>query len=165
MGGPYLAAVWPFYAFIPVLIARFVGRSRSLLAGAFCCALAISAGMRVQHARWANSFRPDPSALLEDAGSVVVDNVARGIFPRIFWHLPENKPVFAADQAYLLEHRDAWLARAGDGGLFISELSYGNTPERQQAIIELIRESYGQVAAVEGGVLGVGDAFKIGGQR
>ena len=92
---------------------------------------------------------------------IVVDNVARGILPRIFWHVPDDKLIFAANQDYLLNHQDLWLSYLNNSeSIYISELSYGNTAKQQQKMLDLISQEY-EIVPIEGGIWGVGDVFKM----
>jgi len=161
MGGPYLSAVWPFLAFVPVLALRSLARGRAAAATAFCLALAASGGARVVHARQASELAPDPSGLWRSSKRIVLDNVARGILPRVFWHVPAETLIFAAEQEYLLGHREAWLGALGAGSLYISELSYGGTEDRRARILAAIVRRFGKVQRIEGGIFGLGQVFRI----
>jgi hypothetical protein len=152
--------VWPFYAFMPVFLLRFCRKFRAPLTVFFCLGLLLFGSASVLHLNDVNNRRPDPAALLKPSDRMVVDNVARGILPRIFWHVPDDKLIFAAHQDYLLAHRDIWLSRLDSESIYISELSYGNTAEQQQKILDLISQGH-EIVPMEGGIWGLGDVFQI----
>jgi hypothetical protein len=161
MGGRYLSMAWPFCAFIPVFLLRFCRKFRALLTVFFCFGLLLFGSASVLHPNYVNNGRPDPSALLKSSDMIVVDNVARGILPRIFWHVPDDKLIFAANQDYLLNHQDLWLSYLNNSeSIYISELSYGNTGKQQQKMLDLISQEY-EIVPIEGGIWGVGDVFKM----
>lgn len=161
MGGRYLSMVWPFCAFIPVFLLRFGRKFRVLLTICFCVSLLLFGSASVLHPNYVNSRKPDPAALLKSSDVVVVDNVARGILPRIFWHVPDDKLMFAASQDYLLDHQDIWLSRLDGESVYISELSYENTATQREKILDLISQEYEEIVPIEGGIWGLGDVFKI----
>jgi hypothetical protein len=160
MGTKYLSAAWPFFAFAPVFLLRLCGKFRRVLAVSFCFVLFLFGIVSVWRSTDVTNKISNPSALLDSSDMIVVDNVRRGILPRILWHVPDNKLVFASDQVDLLDHQDAWLGRLKSKSLFVSVLSYGNTAKQQQQILNLIRHKH-NIVPTKGGIWGLGDVFEI----
>ena len=137
MGGRYLSFVWPFFAFVPGLLLRYLPRGRTFLA-LLLCVLMLGSG--IDHVRrLAASARRSPSLAEAVAGSerVVLDNLRRGVVLQVVWDLPDSKLVFAADQTGLL--RDAGrLGRAEGPWFYISIRGYGNSAKDRDAILQHI---------------------------
>lgn len=134
MGGKYLAAAWPFFAFLPVLAARSgrMAAARPLIA--VCAALlALGTAGAVRYAR-GHDGQPAPAPIVA-SDAVVVDSVARGVLNRRIWGAPAGTRVFAAPQAHLLTHLRDWLEPPAPRTVYLSELTYGNTAERQALIV------------------------------
>ena len=102
----------------------------------------------------------DQIALLGNSDMVLVDNVKRGILPGIFWHIPDDKLMFAADQRHLLDHPESWQTRLGPNSAYVSILLYGNSMPQQQQILDLIRQNH-RTIPIFGGVWGLGNVFRI----
>jgi hypothetical protein len=160
----YLAAVWPFLAFVPVLaVLRLPARARLPLAGAGgagLVALASVAALRLNTA----GAPPTPGAATTGAEAAVVDNVARGIFPRVVWELAPDTRVFAADQRFLLAHPERWTAPP-PGAVLVSELPvsdprYGNSPEQGRRVVEELRRRH-SVEATGESVRGLGRVYTV----
>jgi hypothetical protein len=160
MGPRYLSMVWPFLAFIPILVFRFVPRFKAPLMIFFCIGLLFSSILTLRNSSYVNNRSPDPSLLLKNSTLILADSTARGIFPRIFWHIPHNKLIFAASQDYLLKNPDKWLDHLQSGALYISAMGYGNSKEKQREILRLIRKNY-KVIPIEGGIWGFGEIYKL----
>ena len=144
MGFKHLSVLWPFAAFVPVLAIGALPQRARLPAGAVGGALLAAAG-----AAAALGHHPPrgPAPALERADAVLIDNVARGVLPRIVWRLPDGTRVFAADQRRLLTDRRDWLEglRRGDvvvGGLPASDPRYGNSPALARRIGAVIAERH-----------------------
>lgn len=161
MAPPYLAMVWPFLAALLVVVlgqARRAGGLPMLAALVATCAAGTHSVSRYAD-HWRR--RPGPQPFLRQARNVVVDNVARGVLPRIVWSLPDEVPVFAAPQDHLLTHPEQWQPRLGAGSVYVSDLAYGGTVERQARILELLAE-VGEPTAREGGIWRCGRVWVIG---
>lgn len=155
MGPQYLALVWPFLAFGPVLL---LVRLRPLAAPALVvvCAAATVAGTAGVQRQVARSARtPDPQRYLATAPAVVIDNVARGVLPCVVWHLADDQLVFAAPETRLVEHPDQWTTRLAPGAIYVSVTSYGNTPAGRERLLQTLSASY-DVSPLDNGVFGVG---------
>ena len=161
----YLAAVWPFAAFVPVLaLARLPTRPRAPIAAAGLAALLTCGGFSAA-ALHADEPPLDPTGLIPRADRVVVDNVARGIFPRVVGPMRPETRVYAATQRHLAAHGDEWVEELAGGGVLVSELPvsdprYGNTSAQGRRLLSLVRR---RAAVGAGGpaVAGLGRAFPV----
>jgi hypothetical protein len=155
MGAMYLAMVWPFLAFLPVVVLRELGRLRVPLLLLWCCGMAASGGISVDRlmSRW--RALPDPGPVLQAAPAVLVDNLARGVLPCVAWHVPDDRLMLAGSQTYLLNHRDAWLSRMQAGGVYVSEESYGNS-EAARAQLRRLLSRQTRLRPVTKGIFGLG---------
>jgi hypothetical protein len=160
MGAMYLSMVWPFLAFLPVLLVRARGRAGTTLTVLLCGAMLISgaAGVQRQVRHW--RMLPDPARFLGNAPAVIIDNTARGILPAIVWHVPGGCPVLAAPEAYLLEYPERWLFNLKSGTVLVSATGYGNTPADQERLLQLLAADY-EVAPLDKGVFGVGQTYLL----
>lgn len=155
MGPQYLALVWPFLAFGPVLL---VVRLRPLTTPALLllCAAATAAGTGGVERQVARSARwPDPQRPLGAAPAVMVDNVARGVLPCVTWHLADDQAVLAAPEAWLLEHTEHWTTCLAPGAIYVSVTSYGNTPAGRERLLQTLSARH-EVTPLDHGVFGVG---------
>ena len=130
MGFKHLSVVWPFAAFVPVLAIGALPRRARLPAGAAGGALLAAAGAVAALGQYPPRGAAPP---LERADAVLIDNVARGVLPRIVWRLPDDTRVFAADQRHLLTHKRDWVTRLERGDVVVQRLPasdprYGNSP-------------------------------------
>jgi Dolichyl-phosphate-mannose-protein mannosyltransferase len=140
MASKHLSAVWPFAAFVPVLALEALPRrvrAPAAVAGGAALAAAGAIALLGQPPRTA------PAPALERARGVVLDNVARGVLPRVVWRLPDDARVYAADQRHLLERPGEWVPELerGDlyvGGLPASDPRYGNSAERGRRVAAAI---------------------------
>ncbi|MGI8439199.1 MAG: hypothetical protein ACR2NV_03200, partial [Thermoleophilaceae bacterium] len=161
----YLAAVWPFAAFVPVLaLAHLPTRLRAPIAAAGLAALLTCGGFSAA-ALHADDPPLDPTGLIPRADRVVVDNVARGIFPRVVGPMRPETRVYAATQRHLAAHGDEWVEELAGGGVLVSELPvsdprYGNTSAQGRRLLSLVRR---RAAVGAGGpaVAGLGRAFPV----
>jgi hypothetical protein len=132
MGYKHLSSVWPFAAFVPVLaLAAAPRRARTAIAAAGGAALAVAGAIGAL----GHFPDPRPAPPLERADAVLIDNVARGVLPRIVWRLDDDTRVFAADQGHLLANPAAWLPGLKRGDVYVGRLPpsdprYGNSPAR-----------------------------------
>jgi hypothetical protein len=131
MDAKHLSAVWPFAAFVPVLVfERLPRRARAAAAVPFAVALVGAGTVAALDAPHGADGRP---AALERARGVVLDNVARGVLPRVVWRVPDRAPVLAADQRRLLAQPEIWTSELRIGYLLVggvpaSDPRYGNSP-------------------------------------
>jgi len=152
MGAKYLAVVWLFVGFVPVLIFRLAPtRLRSALLVILCgwqflYGLAFAA-VTLHRARTG----PEASAVLNRADAVLSDSVARGIFPRIFFVMEGDKLIFAARQGDLIRGEDKWIPGLPRNSVYVGNLDYGNTLEEQTVIVSTIKRIY-DVSPVKSGM-------------
>ena len=134
----HMSTVWPVAAFGPVLaVVRVPRRARAPVA--IACAAALTAAGAVA-ALGATARPPGLPPTLERAHALVLDNVARGVLPRVVWRVPDRTRVFAADQRHLMAHPDAWLRGLASGGLLVAGIApsdprYGNGPELARRVL------------------------------
>lgn len=162
----YLAAAWPFMAFVPVLAAARLPSRGRLAVGAVGCALLSAFGALAAARINTDGEPPAPGAVVTRADSVVVDNVARGIFPRVVWELPPNARVFAAEQRRLLADPGRWTGPVRGRTILVTDLPvsdarYGNSPARGAAVLAELRRGHAVVPTGEGGVRGLGRVYTV----
>ena len=152
----HLSSVWPFAAFVPVLALAGWGtwsRARVAIAAGGGAALVAAGAVAVLGSPAPGVMAPEgPATALERADVVLLDNVARGVLPRVLWRVPDRARVFAAHQQHLLDDPDAWLPRLGQGdvvvlGLPPSDPRYGNSRELAAEVGRLIRTRWRLVPA------------------
>ena len=160
MAPRYLVMAWPFFAFLPVLIIRFFRRFKVILFISLCFLQTLFGSLDMLYLNSAEDKKLDQIALLKGSDMILVDNVRRGVLPGIFWHIPEDKLMFAADQRYLLDHPEIWQTELGPKSAYVSVILYGNSLQQQQEILDLIRQDH-RIIPVSGGVWGLGNVFRI----
>ncbi|UCC79890.1 MAG: glycosyltransferase family 39 protein [Candidatus Zixiibacteriota bacterium] len=163
LGPKYLSIVWPFFAFVPVLIIRVFGRFKSILMMVLIVSQIFFGGLDMFYMNYPDNKRPEPVSWLKESDTILIDNVARGVLPGIIWHVPDDKLVFAADQNYLIENSAEWKSRLTDNSLYLSILLYGNTSQRQREILDVIKQDY-EVVSSSGGFWGYGSMFRLEGK-
>jgi hypothetical protein len=115
MRARYLAMVWPFMAFAPVLVTR---RWDAWPALALAGLLLLPASASDAFAR--STAPPDGRAAIAGARRVVTDNLARGILPVFLVMVPDDASVYASSQDRLIESDD-WMTDLSAGGVVISK--------------------------------------------
>lgn len=160
MAPRYLVMAWPFFAFLPVLFIRFFGRFKVILFISLCFLQTLFGSMDMLYLNSPEGKKLDQIALLGSSDMVLVDNVRRGVLPGIFWHIPDGKLMFAADQSHLLDDPEIWQTKLGPKSAYVSVLLYGNSMQQQQEILDLIRQDH-RTVPVLGGVWGLGNVFRI----
>ena len=142
MGFKHLSVVWPFAAFVPVLAIGTLPRRTRVYVAAIGGVLLVVAGTVAALGRFP---APAVQPALERADAVLLDNVARGVLPRVVWRLPDDTRVFAADQRHLLANPRSWLGELERGDVLVSRLPasdprYGNRPELGRRVARTISE-------------------------
>lgn len=160
LGPKYLSIAWPFFAFVPVLIIRLFGRFKTSLTMILIVSQLFFGGLDMFYMNFPDNKRPEPVSWLKESDSILIDNVARGVLPGIVWHVPDDMPIFAADQSYLLENSDVWKSRMTENGLYLSILLYENTSQKQRKILDIIKQNY-EVVTSSGGFWGYGSMFRL----
>lgn len=141
MGRKYLAAAWPFLAFVPVSVVRCLGSSKRLALALFCALLLVAGGVNLAQSLAGGNATLIPPAEVTRANALLVDTVARGVLPRIVWYLPPETPVFAAPQSFLLQHQSRWLDRLQDGA-YVGVSIYGGAPAGQAQIVKALSRQH-----------------------
>ncbi len=160
----YSTMVWPFFAFVPVLLMGTFRKTGSALTMALCCGMLGAATLEVSGIRKYSTRLPDPSPLFRYARQVVIDNVDRGRLPRALWSCPDEMRVLAASPGYLLARKTAWLHDLPQDSLYLSIPGRGDGREKRQAFIQSIHDAC-EVTRIQGGFWNLGEAYWIRGAR
>lgn len=161
----HLSALWPFAAFVPVLALGSLPRRVAFPLGAVGATVLATAATIAALGQFPPPGQTSPRQL-EQTEQLVLDNVARGVLPRIVWRLPDDARVFAADQHRLLEHREAWLDELGRGTFYVgglppSDPRYGNSPALGRRVAEAISERH-RLVPLPGRALEAGRIYRLG---
>ncbi len=142
MTARYPAMVWPFYAFLPVLVLATMRRGRLVATVLLCLGMTLAGaqGVRVLNRMDASLVSPVP--LLHKARQVIVDNVRMNALPRAVWLCPDDLMVFGASQTHFLEHQDAWLDHLDPPTLYVSPRGRDSTKENHAAILRVLTERF-----------------------
>jgi hypothetical protein len=128
----YLAAVWPFLAFVPLWLAGVFGRWRVPVVGLFCLAVLLPGTIACVH-----SFAPrtsSPVRSFQRAHDFVIVGVSRGNLTRVLWQVPNGKMVFADREQGVFAKKNVWLPRLQTRDWFIWALG---DPENPAVIKEM----------------------------
>jgi len=155
----YLAAVWPFMAFVPVLLGRLLGRTGVIIVLLYGLIVVLPAGQ--QQVLSHKQLNPDPVPTLAKAPAVVVTTLDRGDLPRITWFIPPDTPVFAAEPAQLVRDQGRWLTRLQRGDIFVlADSQLGRDWPLLQQVMALLRSRFALVH-LRGGVWGIGRVYRL----
>jgi hypothetical protein len=160
----YPAMVWPFFAFVPVLLLGTFRKMGMVLTVALGVGMLVAGWLEVLHVAEFNQRAQEPVALFEQARQVVVDNVERPILPRVLWHCPDEMMVFAASPQYLLDRTDAWDDVFSPNTLYVTPPGRGDSNEKRKRIIRLIAETH-EIHRIKGWFWNLGASFWISGKR
>lgn len=164
MNPKYLSMVWPFFAFLPVLLLRLFKTQLVPLAIWLCMAMTLSGlhGLRGFNAY--TTQKPDPAAALAAARAVVVDNVSMGYLPRVLLKLSDEQIVFAMHPQDLLDHHELWLDRL-DSNTVMIRIADPNSPaaglQNGAEKLHAILDTKFATEWITGGAWGLGDVIKI----
>jgi uncharacterized membrane protein len=149
----YLAAVWPFMAFVPILLGRLFGRAGVIIVLIYCLAIVLPAGQ--EQVLLHKLPGPNPAPVLASARAVVITTLGRGDLPRITWFIPGTTPVFAASPRQLVQEPDRWQGRLQPGDIVVLCGSSSSGDQRELgAFVALLSRRFA-VTYVPGGVWGV----------
>jgi hypothetical protein len=126
----YLAAVWPFLAFLPALLAGVFGRWRTLAVALFCLAVLLPGSVERMNSYSPRTPNPVPS--FRRAQHFVVVGVTRGNLTRVLWHIPSDKQVFVDTQQAMYQEKDKWLPRLVTRDVFVYDLGDPQDPAIQR---------------------------------
>ncbi|HEX7778238.1 MAG TPA: glycosyltransferase family 39 protein [Vicinamibacterales bacterium] len=160
MGPKYLSPVWPFMAFVPVLVARQLRATSLRVPAAVALVIAGFGVAAVVHSIALERAMTNPSPVLEAHSRLVINNVQAAVLPRVIWHLPDEMLVFAADSKELLRDPAAWLDHLGGNALYISIPDYESTVEQRREVLRLLTEDH-HVTAVDGGFWDLGQIYTV----
>ena len=155
VGERYYCMIWPAFACVVVFLLRLFGKLRLIFTILLCFGLFMAGSSKMLYTKCTNRSL---EAILRNSRYFLIDNVARGVFPMFFWHLPDDKIVYAANQDHLLDKSERWLNRIDDNTFYFSSILYGNTKEKQGKILVLIKREHG-VSSVEAEFLRISDAY------
>jgi hypothetical protein len=152
MAPKYFAFVWPLLGFVPVMLSRFAGtRWRAALLVGLCAwqgfygTVVSAVTLKRVHGR------EHPSIALNRADAVLVDSVARGVLPRIFFMIRDDQMMFADRQKNLIAYPNKWMGRLPSNSVYVSDLDYGNDLAQRGVIMTAIEENH-RVAGLESGM-------------
>jgi uncharacterized membrane protein len=135
MRARYLAMVWPFMAFVSVLMTRRWDAWPALALAALLI-LPVSGG---------DAFGPrtspsDGRAAIAGARRVVLDNLARGILPVFLVLVPDDADVYAASQDGLVKSDD-WTADLAAGDVLISKAQNERLKRGQDELMKKLEDA------------------------
>jgi hypothetical protein len=142
MSARHLSVVWPFLAFLPIFLLRFVSRQRRVPLGLALCLLVFLGGLASVWPAPLAARQADPPAFWENSDWLLVDTVEEGILPRILWDVPGDKRILAADQRFLIANPEQWLYALDGLTFYASDLSYQNHQAQREAILNLLDADY-----------------------
>ena len=156
----YLAAGWPFLAFVPVLAARLlVGRLRYVAIVAFCFIFLMPATMGRVHSSLGGRHA-DSVPTLARAGRLVFDTQTRGNISRAMSSIPDDKLVYVSTLSGLLADRPPWLPELRPNDVYVAFHLPANSPRDFAAMKSLLSQRF---VLVRTGyrTLGVGDTYLL----
>ena len=140
MGGKYLAAAWPFAAFLPALAVQRLSLPRRVPVAATLCGVLLAGGTVGAVLLYRGPERPpDPAPVLAGRHVAVVDTVRRGVLPAVLWHFGPRERVLAADQGWLLANERRWRPSVRPPALFVSDERYGDRAAQRRLVALLGR--------------------------
>jgi len=156
----YLAAGWPFLAFVPVLAARLlVGRLRYVAIVAFCLVLLVPAALGRLHSFFERAHA-DSAPTLARATRFVFDDQSRGNISRALYSIPDEKLVYVSTLSHLLSDQAAWLPELRRNDAYVAFHVPANSAQDFVAMRSLLSRSF---SLVRKGYkpLGVGDMYVL----
>ena len=156
----HMAAIWPFYALLPVFVTRLWPQRQKQLLLTICGVVLVSGILSTRHTILSNQQMPDNTAVLAQANAVIIDTVKRGIAPRLYWPIPDNTPVFIAPQTELAIMEPDWIDQLPNGTIYINDLSYDNDVNGRDQILAGLARRFEPVP-VPGGVWGWGNIYLL----
>ena len=142
MGERYMSMVYPLLAFVLVAALDLWPKGKRALG--ICLILGITLSVLLRTVRWR---RLQEMAVLRRVGAlaggrtVLLDNINREFLIPVIWYVPDESPVLAAEQDYLLENRQIWLEKMVPAGIYVSRAWRGER-EKQEKLLALISARY-----------------------
>ena len=139
----YPAPVWPFVALaVVVLLSHLSDRRLRGLVWAVPVVLALMSGFATARGHGPALEPMLPSGTFVGAERVAVDTGGRGMVIRLMESIDPQIRLFAAEQAWMIRHPDAWLGDLREGDMVISVATVWNTPEGRRRLVEMLAERY-----------------------
>jgi 4-amino-4-deoxy-L-arabinose transferase-like glycosyltransferase len=155
-----MGAIWPFYALLPIFLARLWPRQQKRILLTISGVVLLSGILFTIQTIRTNQRMPDNTVILATAGSILIDTVERGIAPRLYWPIPDDTAVFIAPQAELPALQSRWLSQLPNGAIYINDLEYDNNENGRDQILAILRQRF-EVVPVPGGVWGLGQIYLL----
>lgn len=156
----HMGAIWPFYALLPVFLARLWPQQQNRILLTISGIVLLSGILFTIQTIRTNQQMPDNTAVLAEAGSILIDTVERGIAPRLFWPIPDETAVFIAPQAELPALQSRWLDQLPDGSIYINDLEYDNDENGRDQILAILSQRF-EVVPLPGGVWELGNIYLL----
>ena len=156
----HMGAIWPFYALLPVFLARLWPRQQIRILLAINGIVLLSGILFTSQTIRTNQQMIDNTAVLAQADSILIDTVERGIAPRLFWPIPDETAAFIAPQAKLPALQSLWLDQLPDGAIYINDLEYDNDENGRDQILAILAQRFEPVP-VPGGVWELGHIYLL----
>lgn len=119
----YLAAAWPFVAFIPVLLGRaLLPKARYVVPAVFCLAYLVPASIAPVNS--VATMGPMPA--LQSARRAVIETTMPSTVPIALWYVPDQTPVYVDGGSALASSLPQWYPPLATGDFFVRRLSGDN---------------------------------------
>jgi hypothetical protein len=139
----YPAPLWPFAAVAVVaLLSRLRDPRLARLVWAVPMVLAVMSAFATARGHGPSLEPMLPPETFAGAERVAVDTGARGMIIRLIGLMDPQIKLFAAEQAWMTQHPDAWLSDLRQGDMVISAATVWNTPEGRAELLELLEERH-----------------------
>jgi len=166
MGPKYLAMIFPLLAFVPFVILPRLDRSAdTVIAGLLLlCLWQLDHGARITSSNVDYTQAAQRRAYLpvvRNANCMVLDSVQWGILPMSLWYLPNDSYVYADAQDALLEDLEKWLPGMPAECIYVASPSYGNTLEKRDEILSLLKQHGFEAQDLDIEVVHAGSYFRI----
>jgi len=139
----HFSLAWPFLAFIPVFILRLFKKLQIHFTIFFWLLVIVAAVRGLQYFNDFVASQPNPTATLQRASALILDNASMNVLPRIVTKLPDDTPVFVASRDAMQKHPAAWLDHLDSNAVYISVNApiFNNNATGQDAIVALIQQN------------------------
>jgi len=155
MTSRHMSALWPFFAFTPVVLLRLIDSERRRLAAVLLGTAVFLFGASSVWTLHADGEKDTLS--LNGVEKIVADGLYPGILPRVLALLPDDSMVYVAHSSEL-QRTSHWMDSLGQNAVYISDLSYDNTEANRDLILAMLSQKY-QVAADLDGQWPIGSLY------